>query len=219
MTWRGIDDAGGSGIATLRRLRLRRRRRLRPVADRHRRTRPPSSPARTATPTRFYSVATDNVGHREAATTTPDAETMVQLDTTPPTVTAVAVNDTLLDRHDIGAGKFTVTVTFSEADGGQPGSDADVQPGGGLDADLGQRQLDGQHALRGDVRRGGRERGVDDVTIDVTRHPGRGGQRQQDLHAGQRIRHRHAEPDGDSASTVNDTLLDGRGRRATASSR
>ena len=52
-----------------------------------------------------------------------------------------------------------VTVTFSEAMKTTVNPTLAFSPTVASDADVGQRQLDGQHPLRGDVRRGGRERG------------------------------------------------------------
>ena len=120
--------------------------------------------------------ARDNAGNNGDWT----AAQQLIVDTTPPAVTNVTVNDTLITDADVGAGNFTVTVDFSEA------MDTTVAPaivfdpavggtltfnsGGWTDADTYQASYDVAEA-NGDV---------DNVQIDATGAEEGAGKDQQD---------------------------------------
>ena len=108
VSWSGSDGAG-PGHRRLQRLCLRRRRRLTRSGSRTPRRRRRPTPARSATPTRFYSVATDNVGLVQPTPTAAQATTTVVAETPPPRLghphaSASAATSSAGD-HDQGPGR------------------------------------------------------------------------------------------------------------------
>jgi hypothetical protein len=94
VTWSGLDDAGGSGIAAYDIFVSENGGPFTLWLDDTTNTSVEYSGAEGHTYA-FYSIATDNVGHREEIPATPDAQTSVPV--TPPTVTAVRVGGSAWD--------------------------------------------------------------------------------------------------------------------------